>query len=83
MRKAYPSAECNSFTANTIVQGLFMFRKKLEDIKGLFLRALGMKSLSFTENTELTQAISAGYSVQKNYTSEMKRSTKSLRLVLR
>ncbi|MFP3295898.1 MAG: hypothetical protein RXN81_07230 [Caldisphaera sp.] len=41
-----------------------------------------MKSLSFKENTELTQAISAGYSVQKNYTSEMKRSTKSLRLVL-
>ena len=78
MCKAYPSAECNSFIENTKVQGLFMYRKKLEDIKGLFPRKLRMKSLSYTENTELTQAISAGYYVQKNCTSEMKRSTKSL-----
>jgi len=56
-----------------------MFRKKLEDIKGLFPRKLRMKSLSCTENTELTQAISAGYYVQKDVTSETKRSTKSLR----
>jgi len=66
-------------TLQRIQKERHMFRKKLEDIKGLFLRALRMKSLSYTENTELTQAISAGYYVQKNCTSEMKRSTKSLR----
>jgi len=29
------------------------FQKKAEDIKGLFLKALRMKSLSFAENAEL------------------------------
>ena len=63
--------------------GLFMFRKKLGDIKGLFLRGLGMKSLSCTENTELAQVTSAKSSELKDYTSEMKRSIKySRRLAL-
>jgi hypothetical protein len=30
--KAYQPEVCNSFTANTKVQGLFMFRKRLKDI---------------------------------------------------
>ncbi|MFP3130880.1 MAG: hypothetical protein RXR51_04785 [Nitrososphaeria archaeon] len=30
--KAYQPEVCNSFTANTIVQGLFMFRKRLKGI---------------------------------------------------
>jgi len=79
MCRVYQLAECNSFIESTKVQGLFMFRKELEDIKGLFLRVLGMKSLSCTENTELAQAISAKSSKRKDYTSEMKRSIKSLR----
>ena len=44
-----------------------MFRKKLGDIKGLFLKALGIKQLSCTKNTELAQAISAKFSEQKGY----------------
>jgi len=66
--KGYQPEEYKSFTTNTKVQKLFMFRKKLGDIKGLFLRALGMKSLSCTENTELAQAISAKSSELKDYT---------------
>jgi len=56
--------------------GVIHVQKKLGDIKGLFPRKLKMKSLSYTENTELTQAISAGYYLRKNCTSEMKRSIK-------
>jgi len=41
--KAYQPEVCNSFTANTIVQGLFMFRKKLEDINSLCLSKLNVK----------------------------------------
>jgi len=60
-----------------------MFRKKLGDIKGLFLRALKMKSLSCTENTELVQAISAKFSELKNKTLTTTGSTKySRRLAL-
>jgi len=64
--KVYQPEGYSSFTANTKVQGLFMFRKRLEDIKGLFLRALGIKSFSCTENTELAQAISAKFSERKD-----------------
>ncbi|MFP3131585.1 MAG: hypothetical protein RXR51_08440 [Nitrososphaeria archaeon] len=45
--KVYQPEVCNSFTANTKVQGLFIFIKRLEGINSLCLRALRMKSLSF------------------------------------
>jgi len=61
MCKAYPPAVYNSFIENTKVQALYMFRKKLEDIKDLFL-----KSLSFTKCTEPIRAISAKFSERKD-----------------
>ena len=67
MFRVYQLAECNSFIESTKEQGLFMFRKELEDTKSLCLRALGMKSLSCTENTELAQVTSERYFARKDY----------------
>jgi hypothetical protein len=50
--KAYQPEGYSSFTANTKVQGLFIFRKRLEGINSLCLSKLNMKSLSFTKCTE-------------------------------
>ena len=75
--------EYNSFIESTKGNGLFIFRKKAEDIKGLFLKALRMKSLSCTENTELARAISERYFARKDYILTMTESTKySRRLTL-
>jgi len=59
--------------------GVIHVQKKVGRHKRLFLRALGMKSLSCTENTELAQAISAKYFRAKDYILTMTESTKSSR----
>ena len=64
--KAYQPEGYSSFKANTKVQRLFVFRKRLGDIKGLYLSKLNMKSLSFTKCTEPMRAISAKFSERKN-----------------
>jgi len=46
----------------------YMFRKRLEGINSLCLRALRMKLLSFTKCTEPMRAISAKFSERKDYT---------------
>ena len=81
--KAYQPEGYSSFTANTKVQGLFMFRKRLEGINSLCLSKLNMKSLSFTKCTEPMRAISAKFSERKDTALTTTGSTKySKRLVL-